>query len=235
MTSGIKDVSSGFALGWNALSPTRWVGAAAPPPRMGPRRGEGAASPKYKRVGDNSLHLEHGFKRLARRRKAYGEASRAFTLLEILLAIALMALLAGVLVTGGINLLSEKPATPEAVFWKAVQQSRTAALTVEREVRLSYDAKTMAFVFDDGAAAQSLPVPLTRELTVDFLSAQPGQSSILIGGELVDTQTLPAVTFYPDGTCTPFRAQFRAGGAAHVLNIDPWTCAPVLSRQESTP
>jgi general secretion pathway protein H len=186
-----------------------------------------------------------GFTLLARRRQGYGEAcppnkadgeaSRAFTLLEILLAIALMALLAGVLVTGGVNLLSEKPATPEAVFWKAVQQSRTAALTVEREVRLSYDAKTMAFVLDDGAAAQSLPVPLVRELTVDFLSAQPGQSSILVGGELVDTQTLPAVTFYPDGTCTPFRLQIRAGGAAHVLNIDPWTCAPVLSRQESTP
>jgi prepilin-type N-terminal cleavage/methylation domain-containing protein len=182
-----------------------------------------------------SRRAGRGFTLQARRRQGYGEASSGFTLLEILLAIALMALLAGVLVTGGANLLSEKPATPEAVFWKAVQQSRTAALTVEREVRLSFDAKTMAFVFDDGAAAQSLPVPLVRELTVDFLSSQPGQSSILVGGELVETQTLPAVTFYPDGTCTPFRAQFRAGGAAHVLNIDPWTCAPVLSRQESTP
>ena len=175
------------------------------------------------------------FTLLARRRQGYGKARSAFTLLEILLAIALMALLAGVLVTGGANLLSEKPATPEAVFWKAVQQSRTAALTVEREVRLSYDAKAMAFVLDDGVAAQSLPVPLVRELTVDFLSSQPGRSSILVGGELVDTQTLPAVTFYPDGTCTPFRLQMRAGGAAHVLNIDPWTCAPVLPRTEASP
>jgi prepilin-type N-terminal cleavage/methylation domain-containing protein len=190
--------------------------------------------------GNAGLAMTHcrGFTLLVRRRPAgrdHGVANSGFTLLEILLAIALMALLAGVLVTGGANLLSEKPATPEAVFWKAVQQSRTAALTVEREVRLSFDAKTMAFVFDDGAAAQSLPVPLVRELTVDFLSSQPGQSSILVGGELVDTQTLPAVTFYPDGTCTAFRLQIRAGGAAHVLNIDPWTCAPVLPRTEATP
>jgi len=80
-------------------------------------------------------------------------------LLEILLAVALMGLLAAVLVTGGVNLLSSKPATPQAVFWKAVQQSRTAALTVEREVRLSYDSKNQAFVLDDGVAPQVLTDP----------------------------------------------------------------------------
>lgn len=173
---------------------------------------------KDQRVEDNTLHLE-----------------QAFTLLELLLAIAIMGLIAGVLVTGGANLLSDKPATPEAVFWKAVQQSRQASLTAEREVRLSYDPKGQAFVLDDGAVPRTLPVPATRDLAVDFLSAQPSQSSVLIGGELVDTKTVPAVTFYPDGTCSPFRAQFRAGGAAHVLAIDPWTCAPVLPRGETTP
>jgi hypothetical protein len=121
------------------------------------------------------------------------------------------------------------------VFWKAVRQSRQASLTAEREVRLSYDSKGQTFVLDDGAARQSLPVPATRDLAVDFLSAQPGAASVLIGGELVDTRTVPAVTFYPDGTCSPFRVQFRAGGAAHVLAIDPWTCAQVLPRAEASP
>jgi len=170
-----------------------------------------------KRVEDNTLHLEH-----------------AFTLLEILLAIALMALLATVLVTGGANLLSDKPATPEAVFWKAVQQSRLAALTAEREVWLSYDPKAQAFMVG-GDGGQSLPVPPTRDLVVDFLSTEPGQSSVLIGGSLVDTKTIPAVTFYPDGTCAPFRVQFRSGGAARVLAIDPWTCAAILPKVEATP
>ena len=31
-----------------------------------------------------------------------------------------------------------------------------------------------------------------------------------------------------------FRAQIRANGAAHLLSIDPWTCAPVLSRSAKT-
>ncbi len=160
---------------------------------------------------------------------------QGFTLLEILLAIALMAMLAAVLVTGGVNLLSEKPATPEAVFWKAVQQARATALSVEREVQLSYDGKQQAFVLEGGVAPQILLVPPSRELTVDFLSAAPGQSSILIGGELVDTKTVPAVTFYPDGTCSAFRAQFRSGGPARLLAIDPWTCAQVLPRVENNP
>jgi prepilin-type N-terminal cleavage/methylation domain-containing protein len=194
-------------------------GAAVPSPRMGLSRGGGCPDPKQcQRVRDNAFHLEP-----------------AFTLLEILLAIALMGLLAAVLVTGSVNLLSDKPATPEAVFWQAVRQSRTAALTAEREVRLSFDPRQLAFVLDDGASPLALPVPTVRELTVDFLSAQPGQSSVLIGGELVDTKTMPAATFYPDGTCSAFRVQFRAGGAAHVLSIDPWTCAQVLPRVEANP
>jgi general secretion pathway protein H len=164
----------------------------------------------------------------------FGAASNGFTLLEILLTLALMALLAGVLITGSANLLNDRPATPEDVFWKAVRQSRAAALTDEREVRLSFDGKQQAFVLDDDRSPQTLPVTAARELTVDFLPAEAaGRSLVLIGGELVDAQTMPFVTFYPDGTCSPFRVQFRTNGAPHVLNIDPWTCAPVLPRVEN--
>lgn len=157
----------------------------------------------------------------------------AFTLLEILLAIALMALLAGALVSGSAQLIGDKPATPEDVFWQVVQKARQAALTSEGEVRLSFDAKEKAFVLGDGTVSKSFPVPPSKELTVDFLSAQTGGSTVLIGGALVDTQTMPFVTFYPDGTCTPFRVQFRAGGFARILTIDPWTCAQVLARADN--
>jgi general secretion pathway protein H len=39
---------------------------------------------------------------------------------------------------------------------------------------------------------------------------------------------LPYVTFYADGTCSPFRAQLRTGGPARFVTLDPWTCAPLL-------
>ncbi len=162
-----------------------------------------------------------------------GRRVRAFTLLEILLAIALMALLAGALVSGSAQLIGDKPATPEDVFWQVVQKARQAALKSEGEVRLSFDAKDKAFVLGDGTVSKSFPVPPAKELTVDFLSAQTGGSTVLIGGALVDTQTMPFVTFYPDGTCTAFRVQFRAGGFARILTIDPWTCAQVLARADN--
>ena len=169
------------------------------------------------------------------RRPAQGGAHPAFTLLELLLALALIGLLATVLVTASAHLIGEQPVTPEDVFRKAVQQARAGALNNEREIRLSFDAKELAFVLDDGTTPLSLAVPPTRELTVDFLSSQPGRSTVLIGGELVDTRTVPFVTFYPDGTCSPFRVQFRTGGPVHVLSFDPWTCAPVLPRQDNSP
>lgn len=174
------------------------------------------------------------------RHSGHGQASvpdvpAAFTLLEILLALALIGLLTAALVSASAHLISDKPVAPEDVFWQAVQQSRQTALTSEHEVRLSFDTKAQAFVMDGGAGPQVVAMPPGRDVTVDFLSAQAGTSSVLIGGQLVDTQTVPAVTFYPDGTCTSFRVQFRAGGAARVLSIDPWTCAQVLARGETTP
>ena len=59
------------------------------------------------------------------------------------------------------------------------------------------------------------------------------QQDVLVGGQLVETQTLPSVTFYGDGTCSPFRAQLRNKGVdPRVLEIDPWTCAQVLPNAE---
>jgi hypothetical protein len=45
---------------------------------------------------------------------------------------------------------------------------------------------------------------------------------------LMESQAIPSVTFFSDGTCTPFRVQFVRGTGTSVLSIDPWTCAPVL-------
>jgi hypothetical protein len=49
---------------------------------------------------------------------------------------------------------------------------------------------------------------------------------------LLETQPVGHVTFYSDGTCTAFRLQIMRNGAAHILSIDPWTCAPVLTPSE---
>ena len=155
---------------------------------------------------------------------------RGFTLLEVLLTVALIGLLSGALVTAAVYLTDDKPITPEDVFWKSVTESRRQALLTGRDVRLRFvkKDKAHALVATGAEGEQRFPFEKVDELTVDFLSVQKSGSAILIRGQLVETQTIPYVTFYGDGTCTPFRVQFRTGGAARSIAVDPWTCAPIL-------
>jgi general secretion pathway protein H len=159
-----------------------------------------------------------------------------FTLIEILLVVALIALLATIFIGGSSALLSDKAPSPDAQFWKACSEARAQALDEGKSVFLSFDPKAKAFVLDDGASKKELPFSDSDDTQVDFHPPQSDtSSSILVGGTLVETDTLASVTFYDDGTCTPFRAQIysRAGGA-HLLSIDPWTCAQVLTKNDAT-
>jgi prepilin-type N-terminal cleavage/methylation domain-containing protein len=187
----------------------------------------------------------------------------AFTLLEILISLALIALLVGATVSISDNLIGKPPTTDE-VFWKALNQARKQALTSQQDMQMGFDSKTKAFVIgtnvgaqtdanasgqasanagtqtganaseqtSSDAGAQAFPVPLADKLTVDFLPAGKSNSSVLIGGDLLETQTMPFVTFYSDGTCTPFRVQFHSIGAARIVAVDPWTCAAVLEEKK---
>jgi len=187
----------------------------------------------------------------------------AFTLIEILLVLAIAALMTAVFAVGYSKLADTKPATPDAVFWNAVTAARKQALLSGREVRLAYtpasnaDISTvpasLVMTWDNSpapgstaalaAAADSttadpadaigqrqFPFEKMGDVVLEFLSTQKGSQSVLIGGEVVETQTIPYITFYGDGTCTPARIQIRrAAGTAYTLNIDPWTCAPMLT------
>jgi prepilin-type N-terminal cleavage/methylation domain-containing protein len=160
-------------------------------------------------------------------------STRAFTLLEVLLGLALIALLAGALIGGSSALLSEKPVSADDVLWSAVQAARKTALNAQQDVSLRYDDKAKAFTLTgpDASVASSFPIPNpANDLIVEFLSAQKTGGAMLLGGTVVETEPLTGgVTFYSDGTCTPFRLQIRVTGGAHILAIDPWTCSPVIT------
>ena len=162
-------------------------------------------------------------------------SASAFTILEIVLALAVIALFGTILIGASARLLKSRATTPDEVFWKACQAARKGALTSNGDVRLGYDDKAKAFIVGNGIVTQTFPVPgADRELEISFLAAQSGGSAILLGGTLVETTTHPFVTFYADGTCTPFRLQVHLSGGVHVLAIDPWTCAPVLETPKNT-
>ena len=107
------------------------------------------------------------------------------------------------------------------------------SLQSDHDVSLQFVAddtsKSKAFVVSDGTQTKQFPVPAADNLEVSFLASQPtGSNVIMIAGTVLETQKVN-VTFYPDGTCTSFRAQFFRNGDAHIVGIDPWTCAPVLT------
>ena len=91
-------------------------------------------------------------------------------------------------------------------------------------------------VWSNGAGDRQAAFDATGgDVSVQFLQARKGGSLILIAGQVVETQEMPRVKFYPDGTCSAFRVQFRTGATAWQLAIDPWTCAPVLEKTEDKP
>jgi len=191
-------------------SPQAFPGTGAPSPRS--ERGGGAPSPES-----------------------------AFTILEILLSIAILGLVAGVLIGGSAALLSTKPVSVDEVFWAAVQEARKDALNHEREVRLKYyndRERGRGFEVIDGTEVQSFPVhpsAAPSDLAIDFVIPQKGGNVVLIAGVVVETSTVPHATFYPDGTCSPFRMQVARTGHAYTVAVDPWTCAPILNVDPNAP
>jgi prepilin-type N-terminal cleavage/methylation domain-containing protein len=171
-----------------------------------------------------------------------------FTMLEIMLVIALLTLLGTVLISGAAQWVDSPPVAPEDVFWKSVQEARKSALRLEHEVRLKFDREKKRFMLLDGLAPTSTrpdgtvvesplkeyPIPSAPpDLEIDFLAPMKGGNAILVRGVLIESHPVPFVTFYADGTCSPFRLQiFRPGGAS-TLAIDPWTCAEVLEKKDA--
>lgn len=162
--------------------------------------------------------------------KGPGGAGGAFTLLEVLITLALIGLLAGLVAGGATALLRERPVTGEEIFRSVMSKARRRAVETMHEVRLSYVLKEKLFKLSSVDGDQTVPADIKGDLQVDFLKQQK-DGSMLLGGDLVETGSLPFVVFYPDGACTPFRVQLRTGGPARVISIDPWTCLPILENK----
>jgi prepilin-type N-terminal cleavage/methylation domain-containing protein len=159
--------------------------------------------------------------------------SRGFTLLEILLVLALVGLIGALLATGVARVFSNDHPAPEDVFWQACRSAQKLASLSEHEVSLGFDAREKKLVWGNEQETDSAAFDAAGgEVSVQFLQSLKGGNLILIAGQAVETQELPRVMFYPDGTCTAFRVQFRVGANAWQLAIDPWTCAPVLEKTE---
>jgi prepilin-type N-terminal cleavage/methylation domain-containing protein len=151
---------------------------------------------------------------------------RAFTLVEILLTLAMLALLGAVLLPSAGGLLRpHDPGRPDDMIAEVLQEVRREAVLTGREVALRFEVDKQRFAWDGSERSLSREGP---RVTVDFLRPS-ATTAVLIGGQMVETHPVPVLRFFPDGTCDPIRLQWRvAGGAGQIMAIDPWTCAPGL-------
>jgi len=158
----------------------------------------------------------------------------AFTLLEILLVLALIGLIGGIVEVGISGAFSSDHPAPDDVFWQACRSAQKLASLSERDTSLSFDSKEKKLVWSNGQESGDAAFDSSRgDISVQFLRATNGANLILIAGQVVETEEVPRVVFYSDGTCMAFRAQFRAAATTWQLAIDPWTCAPVLDKSEN--
>jgi len=146
-----------------------------------------------------------------------------FTLVEVLLVLAIMALFATLFIPGVNSILREIDARgPEQIVSETILAARGAALETSRTVVLRFDAEARRFMTE----AASVPTDvLPTGLKLDLLPPETG-STVLLGGQLVETGELHRIRFFPDGTCDPFRVRMQEGKEPpRLLQIDPWTCA----------
>lgn len=149
---------------------------------------------------------------------------RAFTLVEILLVLALIGLLGSVMIGGAASLLdANDEKDPEAALLVLLQTVRGQAVESGQVIELVQLPNDKGFKWGD-AGLVTLPL---REggARVRLIRPEFGAAS-LVGGQM-EEKPLDRVRFYPDGSCDPLRVQVRRGDTRRVFVIDPWTAAPL--------
>lgn len=148
--------------------------------------------------------------------KPYGAGG--FSLLEIVVVLALFALLGALVIGGGGSLLSAASReNAENSALTAIGAARHQAVLAGQTVELRIDEKARALDWGTGRAN----LPENEEL---HLLPPVRSGAMLIGGQLKE-ETIPRVRFYADGTCDPFRLEISHDNSRRVIAIDPWTCA----------
>jgi prepilin-type N-terminal cleavage/methylation domain-containing protein len=170
------------------------------------------------RSSNGGLHRSGG---LVAPKSRCGRDAGGFSLLEILVVLALCGLISALLLGGGGALL--RTVTTDDVqntALGAIAGARHQAVLTGRTLEFTVNDQTRVLDWGAGRA------PLAGTDTVRLLPVVRASAS-LVGGRLVETP-LDRVRFYADGTCDPFRLEIVRDQASQILDIDPWTCA-VLS------
>ncbi len=179
----------------------------------------------------------------------------AFTLAEILLAIALIGLLGGLIAGAGMldaDALDSRP--PDRVALSAVKRARFESIERGREVSLVYDARGFFLISDAETAVPIAHIYLEKKLEKVLADAEKKGAEIdwddfpndvevffeAVFPELVDRggvnlpdPKIDELRFYPDSTMTPARIYIQIGGNDFAsFEMDPFCAAPKVDENE---
>lgn len=171
-------------------------------------------------------------------RSASVRLRRGFTLLEVLLVLALIGSAASVFVISIDSIARTTPADSlEGAFWAALRDARESAMRTRRVQEITFNPDELEFVIEGGGEAKAEPVSIDNpadgdEFEAVFKQVLPTNTFTLVRGRLVTEREITSMLVFPDGTCQPVTLEFRFPGGSRRLTIDPWTCAELLDADE---
>ena len=154
--------------------------------------------------------------------------SRGFTLIEVILTVALIALISSAFVFNLNSLLRNTAIESlENEYWRAVDDARTNAVFKQQPHYIEWDSDSRSFVVASSGRKKSFTMDTSEfgdvEIDILFEEIAPENSYVLIGGKLVATRKIATVGFFPDGTCTPYTVTLKIADFESRFQMDPWT------------
>ena len=154
-----------------------------------------------------------------------------FTLLEVLLALAVIALISGLAVINADAIFSgfdDKP-LPE-ILKKAVRESRFLAATSKETVFLTFDSESSRFLIisRNGGVIQSLPTgydPEDENIEIRLYQILPSTGTGSRRGFAAETRPVQRIGFYPDRSSTPFEVHLFYDETESRHRYDPFSDA----------
>ncbi len=158
-----------------------------------------------------------------------------FSLIEIIICIAIIAITTGAMVAGGNYLFSDHIGDDLVqVLRVSVREARYQAALTRKPAYLQFDQAQSAFHItteggsDIGPAIQTNWGADPKKLKVSFFELLPSKGTadkIVFGKE--ETRPLSRVVFHPDRSCVPFTVELDQAGKVTMHRYDPFSDSEV--------
>lgn len=153
-----------------------------------------------------------------------------FTLLEVLLALGLAALIAGLWVAGAAGLLrAGQDRDPEDALLALLQRLRREAVTRGETVELIPIDDDRTFTWGPGPG-ETLVLPESADTRVRLI--EPDAAGLVLLGGAPEALPLARYRLHPDGTGDRARIEVVRNGRSRLIVLDPLTCAPLPAAAE---